>query len=159
MPAAISYVLTVNPEAMPPELLPSLIDELADLEPVLLNQVGTYLYQQEEQNFEDRGATFNAPWAALKPATVREKAQLGFGDQDLVRTGKLAAAIGEDVSLSPDSISVGIDPDAVPYVAAQNAHRLLIGITPEMVEDIQQQLEDWAQSLGVPPGAVQFNPA
>ena len=135
------------------------MDEIADLEPVLLDQVGTYLHKQEEQNFEDAGQTFDAPWEALRPGTVREKARLGLPQQDLVRTGRLAGALGESVSLTPGSVSVGIDPGAVPYAAAQNARRLLVSLTPQMVDDIQKRLEEWAQSLGIPPGAVQFTPA
>lgn len=158
MPTTVSYLLTVNAEMVPVELLPTLIDALSDLEPVLLDRVGTYLYKAEEQNFEDRGATFGAPWEPLKPDTQKEKARLGFGDQDLVRTGKLAAALGESVELAPDSISVGIDPAAVPYANTQNDHRLLIAISQQQIGDIQEMLEEWAASLGIPPGAVQFTP-
>ncbi len=158
MPVAVTYLLTVNAEMVPVELIPTLINALADLEPVLLDKVGTYLYKVEEQNFEDRGATFGVPWEPLKPETRLEKARLGYGDQDLVRTGKLAAAIGESITLAPDSISVGIDPAAVPYAADQNDHRLLIAIGPQQLADIEQMLEQWAASLGIPPGAVQFTP-
>ena len=159
------YTVVVNPDLVPPELIPGLLEALSDFQPVLLDAVATYLQEQDERSFDDQGATFGDPWDALKPATVAEKLRLGYPDQPEVQRGRLAAEVGQTVVLGANAVSVGIDPDEAPYAAAQNfgdparnlPPRVMIALTEDMEGALQQKLEEWAQSVaGVPPGAVQF---
>lgn len=163
-----SYVVQINPDLVPAELVPEIMGLLEDVDPILLDVVDTFLYQKDEENFMDQGETFGEPWAALSPRTVKEKARLGFPEQPEVRHGHLASALGEDVVINENSISVGIDTSAIPYAAAQNfgnpaknlPPRILIGFTPDMATELQERLDNWAeQTLGLPPGALTFTQA
>lgn len=159
------YQIELNPELIPPDLLPEVIGLLEDVQAMLLDVAATYLQQAQERNFEDAGGTFGAPWAPLSPRTIREKERRGYPAQPLVRTGRLASEIGQTVVADGDSVTVGINLDETPYAAylhegAESRNlppRILVAITPEMNDELQKRLDDWAQeTLGLEPGALTF---
>ena len=97
--------------------------------PPLMDEIGALLLKRVKDRFRRELTPDYVPWAALKPATLRRKEALGFGDaQKLVREGKLRDAIeiikgglGSTFFNSGAGFRIGIDdPDIAKYAAAQN---------------------------------------
>jgi phage gpG-like protein len=59
-----------------------------DARPVFA-RLGEDFVQEFTQNFPAKGTRLGSQWARLSPATILQKARLGFGTDILVRTGKL----------------------------------------------------------------------
>jgi len=147
---SVVYSIIVTPELIPDGDLAPLLELLSDLSPVL-DIMGTVMSQWQIRNFDDQGATFGKPWAPVKPETQAEKDALGFGDQTLVRYGRIASEIGETVLLTRDSVTTGINLDFAPEAGyhddpgpgSHNPQRILVALVPQEVDDMRQRLIDY----------------
>lgn len=98
--------------------------------PPLLDEIGALLYRRTMNRFEREVTPNYAPWAELKPSTLRRKTALGYGDkQKLERTGKLKKAIqiirgradGGTFTNTGAGFRIGIvDPEVAKYATLQN---------------------------------------
>ena len=143
-PQTIIMSITVRPELIPDGDVAPLMEVLAHLEPVL-DAFATVQQQYQIHNFEDQGQTFGFPWDDLAPATLKEKARLGYPEQSLVRRGRIASEIGSTVTLTQDGVSVGINADEVPEARyAQEGlgqpQRILVAVTDAEAEEMYQIL-------------------
>ena len=140
------FSIQVDPNLIPDEDLAPLLAALQDFEPVL-EDFGRTIAGGEKAAFASQGGEYGQEWAALAPSTVLDRFRHGFGpNQPLVRTGALASSIGEAVSLTPDSVQVGIDTGAVPYAGylqggtRKMPARLLVALTDDMIDQMMQTL-------------------
>ena len=158
--------ITGNPEVLdqlPPDILERITEELSDLSPVL-EPIIELMQETQRENFGDQGATYDDPWAPLAKSTIREKQRLGYGGKPpLVREGTLEAAIGSNVTRDGDNgASVGVDLEAAPYAAylhygaEQNnlPARVLVAISSDEVEQIQQRVNEYLTNAGIPANAL-----
>ena len=73
--------------------------------------IGEYLLEETDKNFESEGSRHGQRWARLKQKTLEEKIRLGYGSKQILeRTGTLKKGFESEVK----SISVRIHND-VPY--------------------------------------------
>lgn len=140
------FSISVDPNLIADEDLGPLLEALQDFAPVLDDFART-LTAGEKAGFASQGAFYGEEWAPLAPATVKDRLRKGYGpNAPLVRTGALADSIGEAVSLTPDSVQVGVDTAAVPYASflqggtAKMAARVLVAVTDDMIDDMMQAL-------------------
>ena len=139
MPQTIIFTIIAHPELVPDDDLVPLIEALSNLSPIL-DDIGLRMAQYQEHNLDDQGATFGEPWDPLKPRTLAEKRRLGYPEQTMVRTGRLASELGSTMILTPDSVTTGINLDEVPYAAFQNRWRVLVSVTDAEMEEFYQML-------------------
>lgn len=98
--------------------------------PPLINEIGALLYRRTMERFAREITPDYAPWADLKPATLRRKAAQGYGDkQKLERTSAMRKAIqlirgradGGTFANTGASARIGIvDPEIAEYARIQN---------------------------------------
>lgn len=164
-----SFAISLNPDAnIPPDAQDLLLAKLSDFAP-LLDIEADVMTRFQKENFADQGATFGAPWAANSASTQREKTRAGFPDRTMVRTGALENEVGQSVQQGQSDVSVGIDTSEVPYAvysqpeelggantgSGRQPTRILVSVTEEEVDAMQQAIEDFYSDLpGVPPGSV-----
>ena len=148
MPQTLIFSIEVDPNLIPDNDLAPLLQALQDFEPVLEEWEET-LQSGEKENFASQGGFFGDPWAALAPSTLRNKAQQGFPATSLVRTGRLQDAIGQAITLTPDTVSVGVDSAEVPYAAyhqtgtSRMPARVLFAITDDMADAMMNTLRSY----------------
>ncbi len=140
------FVISVDPNIIPDEDLAPLLVALQDFEPVL-EDFGRTLAEGEKAGFASQGGTYGSEWSPLASSTVLDRFRRGYGpNQPLVRTGALADAVGETVSLTPDSVQVGVDTAAVPYASflqggtTRMPARVLVALTDDMIDQMMQTL-------------------
>lgn len=56
-------------------------------------KAGNIIQRHIRKQFATKGAWMGTPWKPLKPATIKEKRKLGFGNRMLVRTGDMKASL------------------------------------------------------------------
>ena len=171
----INLAITFNANEIDPSLVPSIMDELQDVEPQLLGIAGAFWQAQEKQVFATQGASVGQPWAPNSNGYAHWKRQVTGQSRVGVLTGHLESSIGESISLGPNSISVGTD---VPYApefeqdsdAEWTAHspdgrsrfhgtghpgRILIAVLPSQVNDLIERLVSFlSMRLGIPENAI-----
>lgn len=145
MSLSTTFEIIIDPALMDRERVTFLIEKLADYAPVL-EEIGVVLEEQMAENFLSQGY---GGWAALKPSTLRDKAQKGYGGQlMLVRRGDLRAAVtqrgapGHKFLVSGSQVIVGVYDDVIPYAywLAHGTRRMAGRILAQMTAEAQQQI-------------------
>ena len=146
MPQTTIFRIEVDPNLIPDGEVAPLLAALTDFEPVL-EDFGRVIAAGEKEGFASQGGSYQQPWAPLADSTVKDRFRKGYGPNEmLVRSGKLADAIGESVVLSPGSVQVGVDLSEVPYAAplqsgtARMPARVLVAVTDDMIDQMLQVL-------------------
>lgn len=63
-----------------------------------LEEIGTVMIDEFEQNFTEEGKRLQEPWQKLKDSTIKERIRLGYGAGPiLVRTGQLMKGFRKEV--------------------------------------------------------------
>ena len=145
---------------VPEEYFDQFIKMTAKHNPILL-VAEDYLAQQQHEIFESFGASINQPWEPNLPRTERIKESFGFSNKpQMVRTGYLRyGQSSKTLEDTPDSVTVGIDTDKVPYAYIQQVtgvgkaktKRILIGITEDQWQILLEKLNTFVhETLGLP---------
>jgi phage gpG-like protein len=157
----ISLALSLNPDVdIPPEVLPMLMDRLADLQPELA-AAADVMRDAERESFATQGGYFDDTWAELAESTEWYKHRHDYPPQPLVRDGRLQDAVGESIVFGDDEVSVGIDPEEVPYAifhqdgTSRMPARVLVSVTQEEIGDVRDAVQQTLDSIpGLPKGAI-----
>jgi hypothetical protein len=154
MSTSISLEIVVDAEKLQShEALLSLIDKLANFEPVL-SKVGKALEAGLLENFDTQGG---GSWPALAPKTLLEKSRKGLSGDAEVEEGKLKAAVtqngapGHICTITDNSVTIGVDTNIVPYAATQNdgdpakgiPPRILVQVGAGCIENIIDIITEW----------------
>ncbi|HXE63229.1 MAG TPA: phage virion morphogenesis protein [Bryobacteraceae bacterium] len=165
MPAqSVVFSIYATPDLIPEGDLGPLCEFLGEDFSPILDLMGLDMAQWQQRNFEDKGQTFGVPWAAVTPKTQREKDRLGFGDETLVRTGRLASEVGETILLTANSVTTGINLDFAPYAAVHDnpssdswvPQRILVALVPAEIDQLQKRLIDYiVMRTGIAPSGIE----
>ena len=103
-----------------------------------LGRAGDLLLEEFDDNFDSEGKTLRKPWKRLAPATLVEKARLGFGSKGILeRTGKLRR--GFEKKVKKFSIRVFNDVDYYKHHqlgGSKLPQRIMIRTTENIKQDI-----------------------
>jgi phage gpG-like protein len=131
--------------------------------PLLTEEIGSLLLNRVRSRFKSMVDPDGNPWKELAPATLRRKAQLGYGnEQKLVRKGSMRDAIqiirgglGSTFFNTGAGLRIGIqDPEIAEYARVQNKGqpgripaRRFLGIGRLDVKAVDSLLRRKAQQL------------
>lgn len=158
---AVQYQIVVNPEMIPPEKLPALLDRLADLQPLLF-EIGGLLSRDQYSNLDAGGGRYGE-WPELAESTIRQKTRQGYPLNPLIRTGNLAAHLGTVIAMNNNAVTVGMPIEEVPYAVYHEyggandrpPQRVIVAVSAEEEDEFFQIIADFIGEVqGLPPGAV-----
>lgn len=147
---------------LPEERVKEVMVLFSSLEPIL-DIAQDYLQEKQRELFESRGASVEEEWTPNLPSTEKRKKALGFGTEQMVRTGLLKSNIASVLSRGETSVEVGI-PDSIYYAEYHQSgvpsinlpRRILVGTTESQVTELVEKIRDYlANSLQIPTTSIE----